>query len=103
MSTIPKPQQPVTPAPVRPIAPAYRPTVKTAQPKKDQTFLFDKDNYILMTTGIALIFIGFMLMTGGKSANPHEFHYEEIYSVRRITIAPIVVLLGFVVERCSRS
>jgi hypothetical protein len=37
-------------------------------------------------------------MAGGKSPNPHEFKYEEIYSFRRITLAPIVLLLGFVVE-----
>lgn len=51
-----------------------------------------------MAGGVALIFIGFMLMSGGKSPNPHEFNYSEIYSFRRITLAPIVVLLGFVVE-----
>lgn len=51
-----------------------------------------------MIGGVALIFIGFMLMSGGKSANPHEFHYDEIYSFRRITVAPIVILLGFFIE-----
>ena len=51
-----------------------------------------------MIGGVALIFIGFLLMSGGKSANPHEFHYEEIYSFRRITVAPIVILLGFFIE-----
>ncbi|NDC42655.1 MAG: DUF3098 domain-containing protein, partial [Chitinophagia bacterium] len=45
-----------------------------------------------------LIFLGFFLLAGGKSANPHEFKYDEIYSVQRITIAPIVLLLGFAVE-----
>lgn len=69
-----------------------------AKPQKEQYFLFDKTNYILMIAGILLIFIGFMLMAGGKSANPHEFHYEEIYSFRRITLAPIVLLLGFFLE-----
>lgn len=51
-----------------------------------------------MAGGVALIFIGFLLMSGGKSANPHEFHYDEIYSFRRITLAPIIVLLGFGIE-----
>ncbi len=69
-----------------------------AKPQREQYFLFDKTNYILMIAGIVLIFIGFMLMAGGKSANPHEFHYEEIYSFRRITLAPIVLLLGFFLE-----
>ena len=67
-------------------------------PQRESYFLFDKENYMWMIGGVALIFIGFMLMSGGKSANPHEFHYEEIYSFRRITLAPIVILLGFAVE-----
>lgn len=73
---------------------------KTAdnQPRGNQVFLFDKENYMWMLGGVALILIGFMLMSGGKSPNPHEFHYEEIYSFRRITLAPIVILLGFAIE-----
>lgn len=71
---------------------------KSAKPQREQYFLFDKMNYILMVAGIVLIFIGFMLMSGGKSPNPHEFHPEEIYSFRRITLAPIILLIGFVVE-----
>jgi len=63
-----------------------------------QGFLFDKENYMWMIGGIVLIFIGFMLMSGGKSPNPHEFHYDEIYSFRRITLAPLVILLGFGIE-----
>lgn len=96
MSTVAKPQQANNPA-QRPAAPAPKAS-KAAQPKKEQTFLFDKENYMWMIGGVALIFIGFLLMSGGKSANPHEFHYDEIYSFRRITLAPIVVLLGFAIE-----
>ncbi len=51
-----------------------------------------------MIGGIVLIFLGFMLMSGGKSPDPHKFNYEEIYSFRRITLAPIVILLGFGIE-----
>ena len=51
-----------------------------------------------MIAGVVLILIGFMLMSGGKSADPHQFNYDEIYSFRRITLAPIVVLLGFGIE-----
>lgn len=91
MSTATKTQQPAPQA--AKVAPA-----KQATPKKEYTLLFDKENYMWMIGGVALILIGFMLMSGGKSANPHEFHYEEIYSFRRITLAPIVVLLGFAVE-----
>ena len=86
MSTTVKPQQP---APARPSSRAGKP---------EQTFLFDKNNYIWMISGIILIFVGFLLMSGGKSPDPHKFNYDEIYSVRRITVAPIMILLGFVVE-----
>ena len=89
MSTAAKPQQPATPA-----TPKYK-TTKTAV---EQTFLFDRENYMWMIIGVALIFIGFLLMSGGKSPDPHKFNYDEIYSVRRITIAPIVILLGFGLE-----
>ena len=78
-------------------APAVKP-IRPLQPKKEAAFLFYKENYMWMIGGVALIMIGFMLMSGGKSANPHEFHYDEIYSFRRITLAPIVVLLGFFIE-----
>ena len=60
--------------------------------------LFDKENYMLMLGGIGLILLGFFLMSGGKSPDPHKFLWDEIYSVRRITIAPIVLLAGFVLE-----
>jgi hypothetical protein len=95
MSTVAKSQQTPNPAP-KP-APVKK-TTKSTLPKPEHAFLFDKENYMWMIGGVALIFIGFMLMSGGKSANPHEFHYEEIYSFRRITLAPIVVLLGFFIE-----
>jgi hypothetical protein len=38
------------------------------------------------------------MMAGGKSPNPNEFHPEEIYSTGRITIAPILIVLGFIIE-----
>jgi hypothetical protein len=96
MSTVTKPQQ-SSPAP-RPGAGPVKSASRTSQPQTEAHFLFDKQNYMWMIGGIALIFIGFLLMSGGKSANPHEFHYEEIYSFRRITLAPIVVMLGFIIE-----
>jgi Protein of unknown function (DUF3098) len=68
------------------------------EPRGNQVFLFDRSNYMWMIGGVALILIGFMLMSGGKSPDPHQFLYSEIYSFRRITLAPIVVLLGFAVE-----
>ena len=61
-------------------------------------FLFDKTNYYIMFAGIALILLGFVLMAGGKSEDPHVFNREEIYSFRRITLAPFLIIAGFVVE-----
>ena len=60
--------------------------------------LFKKENYILMIIGVLIIAIGFMLMSGGASQNPAEFNAEEVYSFRRITLAPMIVLAGFVFE-----
>lgn len=65
-------------------------------PKQD--FLFDKSNYKWMLIGVAFILLGLVLMAGGKSADPHKFNYDEIYSFRRITLAPIMILIGLAVE-----
>jgi hypothetical protein len=73
-------------------------TTKTTEPRGNQTFLFDKSNYMWMIGGVALILLGFVLMSGGKSTDPHQFNYEEIYSFRRITLAPLLILAGFAVE-----
>lgn len=70
-------------------------TKKTAN---KPVFLFDKTNYYIMFGGLALILLGFALMAGGKSPDPHVFNEQEIYSFRRVTLAPIVIIAGFVVE-----
>jgi len=57
-------------------------------------FAFDKVNFILLAVGMAVVVIGFLLMTGPGSA---DTAYEpDIFSVRRIKVAPVVCLLGFV-------
>ncbi len=56
---------------------------------------FQKKNYMLMLIGIAIVALGYILMSGGGSADPNVFS-EEIFSFRRITLAPIVVLAGYV-------
>ena len=60
-------------------------------------FALGKQNYHLLIIGFAIIIVGFMLMVGGGSDDPNVFN-EEIFSFRRITLAPIVVLFGFVFE-----
>ncbi len=76
------------------------PIKDTPKDKKQENsmFLFDKTNYYIMFAGLALILLGFVLMSGGKSTDPHVFNKEEIYSFRRITLAPILIIAGFVVE-----
>ena len=61
-------------------------------------YLFGKDNYMLMLVGVIILALGFILMVGGKSADPTKFNDAEIYSTTRITIAPILILIGFIVE-----
>ena len=62
--------------------------------KKKKTFLFDKSNYKYVIIGILFIILGFILMSGGGSDNPDVFS-EEIYSFRRIRVAPALILIGF--------
>ena len=59
-----------------------------------QKFAFDKTNFILLAIGMAVVIIGFILMTGPSST---ETTFEpEIFSVRRIRVAPVVCFLGFI-------
>lgn len=60
-------------------------------------FALGKENYKLLIIGFVIIIVGFLLMIGGKAENPNEFN-PEIFSFRRITLAPIIVLFGFVFE-----
>ena len=62
------------------------------QPEAD--FLFDKLNYKILLVGIAVIALGFILMSGGGSDDPKVFN-DDIFNFRRIRLAPTVVLIGF--------
>ncbi|MFI3268201.1 MAG: DUF3098 domain-containing protein [Rikenellaceae bacterium] len=57
-----------------------------------------KKNYQLMLIGAGIIILGFILMVGGGSEDPLVFNAEELFSFRRITLAPIVVIFGFAFE-----
>lgn len=56
-----------------------------------------RKNYVMMLVGVVIIIIGFLLMSGGGKHTATEFD-ESIFSFRRITLAPIVVIAGFVFE-----
>jgi hypothetical protein len=60
-------------------------------------FALGRENYILMATGFAFMVIGYILMIGGRSDDPEVFN-PEIFSFRRITLAPLVLLFGIVFE-----
>ncbi len=60
-------------------------------------FIFEKKNYKFMLIGLAVIALGFILMTGGGSEDPNVFN-PEIYSWRRIRLAPALILLGFAIQ-----
>ncbi len=67
------------------------------QQNTQKEFAFGKENYILTVVGLVFIIVGFFLMAGGGSEDPMVFS-EEIFSTRRITVAPLIVLLGFAIE-----
>ncbi len=62
-----------------------------------ETFALGKENYKLMIIGVGIIVLGFLLMIGGGSDNPNVFN-PEIFSFRRITLAPLLVLGGLLFE-----
>ena len=65
--------------------------------QNDKNMPLTMRNYILIAIGLVMIVIGFILMAGGMKATPEEFSYD-IFSWRRITLAPIVVVAGFAFE-----
>ncbi|MDR2011269.1 MAG: DUF3098 domain-containing protein [Bacteroidales bacterium] len=69
--------------------------IKDAEPQTG--FVLEKKNYIVMAIGFGIMILGFFLMAGGKSTDPKVFN-PEIFSFRRITLAPVVLLIGFITE-----
>jgi hypothetical protein len=65
--------------------------------KNDNKMPLTMRNYVLMLIGVALIILGFVLMAGGTKATPEVFS-DDIFSWRRITLAPILVVAGFAFE-----
>lgn len=81
----------------RPAATATK--APTAAIKKRETAtLFGKENFMWMLIGVAVLILGFLLMAGGGSPDPNVFDRSEVYSARRITVAPIIILIGLAIE-----
>jgi len=78
--------------------------MNTKQPLKNKSQvqelppLFDKSNQRWMAVGAVIIALGMFLMSGGKNADPNVFDPHVTYSFARVTVAPILVLLGLMVE-----
>ena len=64
---------------------------------QEEGFALDKKNYVMIAIGFGIIVLGFLLMMGGKSDDPNKFN-PAIFSFRRITLAPVVILFGFAFE-----
>ena len=62
-----------------------------------QEFLFGANNYKILIIGLVVIALGFILMSGGSNENPNVFN-EEVFNFRRIRLAPMLVIAGFVVQ-----
>lgn len=60
----------------------------------DAAFAFGRENYILLLISMGLLLIGYFLMAGGKAENPEVFN-PEVFSFRRITLAPVIVMAGY--------
>ena len=65
--------------------------------------LFGKENTIWMIAGAVVMLLGYLLMSGGRSDDPNVFNKDEVYGTMRITIAPIVILIGLVIEILMKS
>ncbi len=70
----------------------------TAASTRKYVPLFGKENYRWMLIGLAAVLLGLLLMIGGKNADPNQFDPNQVYSFRRITIAPILILAGLAIE-----
>lgn len=75
---------------------SYRKYGKKEETKKHIP-LFRMPNYIMMAVGAVILFIGYILLSGGASQDPNEFS-EAIFDSRRLNVAPIAILLGLVIE-----
>jgi hypothetical protein len=60
--------------------------------------MFSKENYQWMLIGAVVITIGMFLLAGGKSTDPNVFDKNAVYSTTRITVAPLLILAGLVIE-----
>ena len=87
--------QPPRPAFTKTAPPAATSTKKVIV---NDTPLFGKTNLVLMVAGAIIIILGMIVMSGGRSSDPKVFDYNQGYSKMRITVAPILIIIGILIE-----
>ncbi len=105
MAATKKTVQPKHRSPIKPVEnqgqikqePVAKSSVRSKPEPKGVDFVFEKQNYIIMIVGVAVIILGYILMVGGGSDDPKVFN-TDIFDFRRLTLAPIVIILGFIIE-----
>ncbi len=80
------------------ISSAARSPRESVQKSNERTLVFGKETYKWIGVGIALIFVGMLLMIGGFNENPNVFDESQLYSFRRTFLASVVILAGLVVN-----
>ena len=60
--------------------------------------LFTRENFVWMAIGLAVMVLGVILMSGGKNEDPNVFDESKVYSTLRITVAPILIIAGLLIE-----
>lgn len=73
-----------------------RPTPRSSDSTSE--LLWNNSNYLWIGIGAVLIIIGLLLMMGGGMNSPYEWHPEKIYSFRRVTLGPLIILIGLIIE-----
>lgn len=96
MAEIKKQPQQQKKQPATIVTPKQEPVTK--KPVAASPVLFTKENYLWMMIGGVIVLLGMLLMSGGKSANPNVFDYNVVYSFTRVTLAPILIVGGLLVE-----
>jgi hypothetical protein len=66
--------------------------------EKGSPSIFNKENYKWMLLGIVVMAVGMLLMAGGKNTDPNVFDKSKVYSATRITVAPLLILAGLIIE-----
>ncbi len=80
------------------VAPTPKRTKATAAKAPEATFIFGRINYIYMLAGAACLALGLILMSGGKMPDADTWDDSIIYSFRRITLAPMIMIVGLILE-----